>query len=209
MSGDGDEMRALVIDDCRDKMRKAVTHLQSEFAAVRTGRASSGLVEKLKVDSYGSEVPLQQIAGFGVPEPRVLTISPYDKGAIKAIEKAIQQSDLGVNPSNDGQIIRLTFPELTEERRKDLVKVVRNRAEEGRVAVRNVRRQARHEPRGPGEGRRDQQGRPRPGREGPREAHPRGRRRDRRHAQAQGAGAALHMTSRVRTKSRICSQRRG
>jgi ribosome recycling factor len=126
-------------------MRKAVAHLQSEFAAVRTGRASSGLVEKLKVDAYGSEVPLQQIAGFGVPEPRVLTISPYDKGTIKAIEKAIQQSDLGVNPSNDGQIIRLTFPELTEDRRKDLVKVVRNRAEEGRVAVRNSRRHARHE----------------------------------------------------------------
>jgi ribosome recycling factor len=145
MSGDGDEMRALVIDDCHDKMRKAVAHLQSEFGAVRTGRASSGLVEKLKVDAYGSEVPLQQIAGFGVPEPRVLTISPYDKGTIKAIEKAIQQSDLGVNPSNDGQIIRLTFPELTEERRKDLVKVVRNRAEEGRVAVRNARRHARHE----------------------------------------------------------------
>jgi ribosome recycling factor len=145
MSGDGDEMRALVIDDCHDKMRKAVAHLQSEFAAVRTGRASSALVEKLKVDAYGSEVPLQQIAGFGVPEPRVLTISPYDKGTIKAIEKAIQQSDLGVNPSNDGLIIRLTFPELTEDRRKDLVKVVRNRAEEGRVAVRNARRHARHE----------------------------------------------------------------
>jgi ribosome recycling factor len=145
MSGDGDEMRALVIDDCHDKMRKAVTHLQSEFSAVRTGRASSALVEKLKVDAYGSEVPLQQIAGFGVPEPRVLTISPYDKGTIKAIEKAIQQSDLGINPSNDGEIIRLTFPELTEERRRDLVKIVRNRAEEARVAVRNVRRQSRHE----------------------------------------------------------------
>jgi ribosome recycling factor len=145
VSGDGDEMRALVIDDCHDKMRKAVQHLQSEFSAVRTGRASSALVEKLKIDAYGSEVPLQQIAGFGVPEPRVLTISPYDKGTIKAIEKAIQQSDLGVNPSNDGQIIRLTFPELTEDRRKDLVKVVRNRAEEGRVAVRNARRAARHE----------------------------------------------------------------
>ncbi len=145
MSSDGEEMRALVIEDCHDKMRKAVAHLQSEFAAVRTGRASSGLVEKLKVDAYGSEVPLQQIAGFGVPEPRVLTIAPYDKGTIKAIEKAIQQSDLGVNPSNDGQIIRLTFPELTEDRRKDLVKVVRTRAEEGRVAVRNARRHARHE----------------------------------------------------------------
>jgi ribosome recycling factor len=145
MSSDGDEMKALVIDDCTDKMRKAVAHLQSEFAAVRTGRASSALVEKLRVDAYGSDVPLQQLAGFGVPEPRVLTISPYDKGTIKAIEKAIQLSDLGVNPSNDGQVIRLTFPELTEDRRKDLVKVVRNRAEEGKVAVRNARRHARHE----------------------------------------------------------------
>ena len=145
MSGDGDEMRDLVMDDCADKMRKAVTHLQTEFAAVRTGRASSGMVEKLKVDAYGSELPLQQIAGFGVPEPRVLTISPYDKTTIKAIEKAIQQSDLGINPSNDGEIIRLTFPELTEERRRDLVKIVRNRAEEARVAVRNVRRQSRHD----------------------------------------------------------------
>ena len=145
MSADGDAMRDMVMDDCADKMRKAITHLQSEFAAVRTGRANSGLVEKLKVDYYGSEVPLQQLAGFGVPEPRVLTISPYDKSAIKAIEKALQSSDLGINPSNDGQIIRLTFPELTEERRRDLVKIVRNRAEDGRVAVRNLRRQARHE----------------------------------------------------------------
>jgi len=145
VSSDGDEMKALVLDDCADKMKKAVAHLQTEFAAVRTGRASSGLVEKLRVEVYGSDVPLQQIAGFGVPEPRVLTIAPYDKTTLKAIEKAIQQSDLGVNPSNDGEIIRLTFPELTEERRKDFVKVVRNRAEEGRVAVRNARRHARQE----------------------------------------------------------------
>jgi len=145
MSNDGDEMKALVIDECADKMRKAVTHLQAEFAALRTGRASSSVVEKLRVDAYGSDVPLQQLDGFGVPEPRVLTISPYDKGTIKAIEKAILQSDLGVNPSNDGQVIRLVFPELTEDRRKELVKVARNRAEEGRVAVRNARRHARHE----------------------------------------------------------------
>jgi ribosome recycling factor len=145
VSGDGDAMRQMVMDDCADKMHKAVTHLQSEFAAVRTGRASSALVEKLRVDYYGAETPLQQLAGFGVPEPRVLTITPYDKGSLKAIEKAIQQSDLGVNPSNDGAIIRLTFPELTEERRKEYVKMVRHRAEEGRVAVRNVRRQTRHE----------------------------------------------------------------
>ena len=142
MSADGEEMKALVIDDYADKMRKAIAHLQSEFAAVRTGRASSGLVEKIRVDAYGSDVPLQQLAGFGVPEPRVLTISPYDKGTIKAIEKAIQQSDLGVNPSNDGQIIRLVFPELTEERRKDLVKQIHKRMEEARVEIRNLRRDA-------------------------------------------------------------------
>ena len=145
MSSEGDEMKALVLDECADKMKKAVGHLQSEFATIRTGRASAALVEKLRVDAYGSDVPLQQLAGFGVPEPRVLTISPYDKGTIKAIEKAIQLSDLGVNPSNDGQVIRLVFPELTEDRRKEMVKVARNRAEEGRVAVRNARRHARHE----------------------------------------------------------------
>jgi ribosome recycling factor len=140
-----DDVRGLVMEECADKMRKAIAHVQGEFAGVRTGRASSALVEKLKVDFYGSEVPLQQIAGFGVPEPRVLTISPYDKTSIKSIEKALQSSDLGINPSNDGQIIRLVFPELTEERRKDLVKIVRNQAEEARVAVRNIRRQARHD----------------------------------------------------------------
>ena len=126
-------------------MHKAVVHLQEEFGAVRTGRATPALVEKLRVDYYGSEVPLQQLAGFSVPEPRVLVIAPYDKGALKAIEKAIQQSDLGVNPSNDGTVIRLTFPELTADRRKELVKVVKARAEEGRVAVRNVRRHIRQE----------------------------------------------------------------
>src|SRR6185295_3813634 len=104
-----------------------------------------GLVEKLKVDYYGSEVPLQQLAGFSVPEPRILVISPYDKSSVKAIEKAIQGSDLGINPNNDGTVIRLVFPQLTEDRRRELVKVVKHRAEEGRVAVRNVRRQARHD----------------------------------------------------------------
>jgi ribosome recycling factor len=138
-------MRDEVIAETRDKMRKAVAHLQEQFAGVRAGRATPGLVEKLKVDYYGSEVPLQQLAGFSVPEPRVLVVSPYDKGAIKAIEKAIQTSDLGINPSNDGQIIRLSFPQLTADRRKELVKVVKHRAEEGRVAVRNIRRQSRHD----------------------------------------------------------------
>jgi ribosome recycling factor len=145
MSDTGDEMRQLVFDECRDKMRKALAHLQEEFAGIRTGRATPGLVEKLMVDAYGAEVPLQQLAGISVPEPRVLVISPYDKGSMKAIEKAIQTSDLGINPSNDGQVVRLVFPALTEERRRELVKVVKHRAEEGRVAVRNVRRQARHD----------------------------------------------------------------
>ncbi len=133
------------IADCKDRMHKAVVHLQEEFAAIRTGRATPALVEKLRVDYYGSETPLQQLAGFSVPEPRVLVVAPYDKGAMKAIEKAIQTSDLGINPSNDGVVIRLTFPELTQDRRKELVKVVKHRAEESRVAVRNVRRHTRQE----------------------------------------------------------------
>lgn len=145
MSDQGSEMADMVIDDGKDKMRRAIDHLKGEFAGVRTGRANSALVDKLRVDAYGSEVPMQQIAGFSVPEPRVLVINPYDKGTIKAIERAIQGSDLGITPNNDGTVIRLVFPELTGERRRDLVKVVKHRAEEGRVAVRNVRRQARHD----------------------------------------------------------------
>src|SRR4051812_6187564 len=133
------------LEEAKEKMHGAVTHLQEEFSSIRTGRATPALVDKLKVDYYGSEVPLQQLAGFSVPEARVLVIAPYDKGAMKAIEKAIQASDLGVNPSNDGTVIRVTFPELTGERRKDLVKVVKKQAEEARVAVRNVRRHIRQE----------------------------------------------------------------
>ena len=134
-----------VLVEITDKMSKAVAHTQAEFASVRTGRATPALVEKLKVDYYGTEVALQQLAGFNVPEARLLVIQPYDKNSLKAIEKAIQNSDLGINPSNDGQLIRLSFPQLTEERRKELVKVVKHKAEEGRVAVRNLRRSARHE----------------------------------------------------------------
>lgn len=131
--------------ECHDKMNKANAHLQEEFAAIRTGRASTASAEKLRVEYFGSEVPLQQLAGFSAPEPRLLVITPYDKSTIKAIEKAIMTSDLGITPSNDGVVIRLAFPPLTEDRRKELVKVVRTRAEEGRVAVRNIRRQARHD----------------------------------------------------------------
>src|SRR5436305_10355625 len=126
-------------------VEKAVAHTQAEFSSVRTGRASPALVERIKVDYYGTEVPLQQLAGFSVPEARLLVVTPYDKNSMKAIEKAIQNSDLGINPSNDGQVIRLAFPQLTEERRRDLVKVVKHMAEEGRVAVRNLRRSARHQ----------------------------------------------------------------
>lgn len=145
MSDQGQEMRDMVIEEGREKMARAVTHLKDEFAAVRTGRASSAVVEKLRVDYYGSEVPLQQLAGFSVPEPRVLVINPYDKGAIRDIEKALLASDLGITPGNDGSVIRLVFPALTEDRRKDLVKVVKQRAEDAKVAVRNVRRQIRHD----------------------------------------------------------------
>jgi ribosome recycling factor len=134
-----------VLLEATEKMGKAVAHTQSDFAGIRTGRATPALVEKLKIDYYGSEVPLQQLAGFSVPEARLLVIAPYDKGSIKAIERAIMNSDLSINPSNDGQVIRLLFPQLTSDRRKELVKVVRHRAEEGRVAARNVRREARRE----------------------------------------------------------------
>ena len=135
----------LVLDDAGEKMAKAVEHARKDFSGVRTGRAAPALVEKLMVEYYGSEVPLQQIAGFQVPEARLLVISPYDKGSLAAIEKALQHSDLGLNPSNDGVVIRLAFPQLTAERRKELVKVVKHMAEEGRVAIRNVRRAARHD----------------------------------------------------------------
>ena len=134
-----------ILADAREKMHKAVEHVQAEFAGVRTGRASPAFVEKLSIDYYGTEVPLQQLAGFTVPEARVLVIQPYDVGALKAIEKAIANSDLGLTPSNDGKIIRLTFPVLTAERRKEYVKMVKHMAEEGRVAVRNLRRAARHD----------------------------------------------------------------
>lgn len=140
-----DDLVQAALEECRERMQRAVDHARTDFAGVRTGRASPALIDKLRVDYYGSEVPLQQLAGFSVPEPRVLVVSPYDKGAMKAIEKAISSSDLGINPSNDGNVIRLVFPELTQERRKEFVKVVRHRAEEGRVAVRSVRRTSRHE----------------------------------------------------------------
>jgi ribosome recycling factor len=144
MTEDG-SLVGMALEESRDKMRKAVEHSRGELASLRTGRAAPALVEKLRVDYYGSEVPLQQLAGFHVNDARTLVISPYDKASLKAIEKAIQTSDLGVNPSNDGTVIRLVFPQLTEERRKEFVKMAHQRAEDGRVAVRQVRRHTRQE----------------------------------------------------------------
>jgi ribosome recycling factor len=121
-------------------MAKAVDNSHHEFATVRTGRASPALLERVTVDYYGALTPLKSLATISAPEPRLLTVQPYDKASIKAIEKAINESDLGLHPSNDGNVVRLAVPELTEERRRELVKVVRHLAEEGRVAIRNVRR---------------------------------------------------------------------
>jgi ribosome recycling factor len=139
-----DAVIGTALEETREKMAKALEHLKADFSAVRTGRAAPAVVERLRVEYYGGEVPLQQLAGFSVPEPRVLVITPYDRGAMKAIEKAIQNSDLGINPSNDGQVIRLSFPQLTEERRREFVKVVRARGEDARIAVRGARRATRH-----------------------------------------------------------------
>ena len=139
------ELVELVMEDTRERMARALEHVKSEFATVRTGRASPSLVENLMVDYYGAETPLKSLANFSVPEPRLLVVSPFDKGAMGAIEKAITNADLGLNPSNDGIVIRLTFPSLTEERRKGFVKIVRTKAEEGKVALRGVRRHARQE----------------------------------------------------------------
>jgi ribosome recycling factor len=126
-----------------EKMEKAVDHVQGQFTTVRTGRANPALVDKLQVEYYGSMVPLQQLAGFQVPEARTLVVKPHDRTTLIAIEKAIRDSDLGVSPSNDGVVIRINIPALTEQRRKEYVKIVKNMSEDGRIAVRNVRRDAR------------------------------------------------------------------
>src|ERR1044071_9428438 len=133
-----------LMNGARDKMAKSVEHAKSEFSTVRTGRASASLLDRIEVDYYGTKTPLRQLSTINVPESRMLTVQPFDPSSIKAIEKAIQESDLGLTPSNDGKLIRLPIPQLTEERRKELVKVVRGMAEDGKVAVRNVRRDAIH-----------------------------------------------------------------
>jgi ribosome recycling factor len=126
--------------EAEDKMKKAIDSMLRDFSNVRTGRATPGMIEKLPVEAYGSEMPLNSVATISVPEARTLVVQPYDKSQISAIERAIHKSDLGVNPQNDGQVIRLAFPPLTQDRRKDLVKGIKSRAEEAKVALRNVRR---------------------------------------------------------------------
>jgi ribosome recycling factor len=133
------------IDDAGDRMHKSVDSTRHEFTSIRTGRASPALLDRVEVDYYGARTPLKQLAGISAPEARLLSVTPYDKSSIKAIEKAIMESDVGLTPNNDGNVIRLTIPELTEERRRELVKVVRRIAEEGRVAIRNVRRDVMHD----------------------------------------------------------------
>jgi ribosome recycling factor len=131
-----------VLREAEGKMKKSAEALRNNLATIRTGRASPALVEHLPIDAYGSSMPLNQLAGISVPEARMILIQPYDASTMKAIEKAIQNSELGINPSNDGRVIRLVIPQLTEERRRDLTKLVRNRVEEGKVALRNIRREA-------------------------------------------------------------------
>src|SRR6266702_8812026 len=133
------------IQDATRRMDKSVESTHEHFNSVRTGRASAALLDRISVEYYGTQTPLKQMATINVPEPRMLTIQAFDPSQIKAIEKAIMESDLGLQPSNDGKLIRLPIPQLTEERRKELVKVVRHLAEEGRVAVRNVRRDVMHD----------------------------------------------------------------
>ncbi len=133
------------IQDATRRMDRSIEAAHDHFNTVRTGRASAALLDRIHVDYYGTQTPLKQLATISAPEARLLTVQPYDKSSIKAIERAIMESDVGLTPSNDGQLIRLTVPELTEERRRDLVKVVRSLAEEGKVALRNIRRDTMHD----------------------------------------------------------------
>jgi ribosome recycling factor len=130
------------LGDADQRMGKAVDVTREEFAAIRAGRANPSMFAKLTADYYGTQTPIQQLAGFTAPEARIIMVAPYDMSALPSIEKAIRDSDLGVNPSNDGKVIRCVFPELTEERRKEYIKVARAKAEDGRVSVRNIRRSA-------------------------------------------------------------------
>jgi ribosome recycling factor len=139
------EMTNELLADAGERMTKSVEATRTEFTSVRTGRASPALLDRIVVDYYGAATPLKQLATISAPEARLLTVQPYDQSSIKAIEKAIMESDVGLTPSNDGKLIRLNIPELNEERRRELVKVVRHIAEEGRVAIRNIRRDVMHD----------------------------------------------------------------
>ena len=134
-----------VLDNCQDRMKKCVSSLETEYQAMRTGRANASLFDRIKVDYYGSETPLNQVASISVPEARLVVIQPWDKSVLPAIEKAIQKSELGLNPNNDGKLIRISFPALTEQRSKELAKSAKQTAESARVAIRNVRRDAMEE----------------------------------------------------------------
>ena len=164
-----------------DKMKKSIDSVAADFASVRAGRANASVLDRIMVDYYGSPTPIQQIAAISSPDARTLLISPWDKTAVKSIEKAIQNSDLGINPQNDGASIRLSFPQLTEERRKELVKQIRKYAESGKVAIRNIRRDAMEAFKKKEKVLRDHRGRSEAGGEGPPEADGR---------QLQGAGCA-------------------
>jgi ribosome recycling factor len=139
------EMIDEFLDDAKERMKKSVESTRNELGTIRTGRASPHLLDRLNVDYYGAATPLKQLAQVAATDARMLTVTPYDKSSIGAIEKAVMESDLGLTPSNDGNVIRLQIPELTEERRKELVKVVHGVAEQGRVAVRNIRRDVMHD----------------------------------------------------------------
>lgn len=139
------ELADLVLEDAKDRMEKALAHSRSEFASVRSGRAAPQLVEKLTVEAYGVDVRLIEVASVSIPEARQLIVTPHDPANLEAVERSIRTSDLGISPSNDGRSLRLNFPPLTEERRKELVRLVKNMAEDGRIAIRNIRRDARKE----------------------------------------------------------------
>ena len=132
-----------IVRDAAHRMDQAVEKVSEDFAGIRTGRANPQILTKVTVDYYGVQTPLQQLANFSVPEPRILIVNPFDRGAVDDIERAIRESDLGLNPSTDGAIIRCVFPELTEERRRDYIKLAKSAAEDGRIAIRNIRRSAR------------------------------------------------------------------
>jgi ribosome recycling factor len=144
-SDGGDDVIDEALFEAEEKMAKAIEVVKDDFAGIRTGRANPGMFSKVVVEYYGAPTPLQQLASFQIPEARTVLVAPYDKSSMAAIERALRDSDLGVNPSNDGNVIRLNLPQLTEERRKDYIKLARGKAEDARISVRNIRRRAKEE----------------------------------------------------------------